>query len=624
MQLIGRLARKSGPQAKAYLVASKNQARGILTQLYRNNADWAKLIPKLTQEAIRQQPDAIAVMSSNLYGATELDMHTLTPFFSVTVFDKKDRIADLSHKPDFRDGGVNVAGMYVSSDHSLHAFLLEAEETPRWARDSNLVEFRLELTLFYQTGGYIFEASTSERFGNDLRAWMFGDNLRQPTPEIIAKATGAGASAYYTIGLRSAVANSNAQPSYKMLMGLQAENSIRNTDQISFTSGHAIMRVGDEVRGLALDSKRVWAMKRGSLDDLTAWCDNIASNMNGRVTADTLPGTGIVNPRSAPRIEQRPIAVVLDMVLLHAAASIFVTGEDGESTEASIQPYVRIISFDEAAKVLHCGFVVDATPDAIPMHMSADRTWTVSGKRTIRIQFESPGKVFDGSLEEFLLAYPPNIVIATGIVRGDQWYSVGQRTAPNLRKEMTPDINWANCDITVERSNPSKGIAPKRGLQTVQDHVAAILKERYPNGIIVLDDGTGEIADYIIIDEETATIGFYHCKASEKESPGARVGDIYEVFGQACKSTMWVRYSGLIKYINDHITRRGSPVLQGSIGKGLVSRYQINQWAYKIVVVQPGLSVKKVLASEKLAPLVSSLCDYVQPSNADLEIWASE
>jgi hypothetical protein len=55
--------------------------------------------------------------------------------------------------------------------------------------------------------------------------------------------------------------------------------------------------------------------------------------------------------------------------------------------------------------------------------------------------------------------------------------------------------------------------------------------------VVLDDDGTGEIADLVFLrrDGNRLEILLAHCKYSGGNAPGARVGDLYEVCGQAAK-----------------------------------------------------------------------------------------
>ena len=56
--------------------------------------------------------------------------------------------------------------------------------------------------------------------------------------------------------------------------------------------------------------------------------------------------------------------------------------------------------------------------------------------------------------------------------------------------------------------------------------------------VLIHDHGTGEISDFISINELTDCIAItlYHVKGSRAENPGNRVGDVYEVCMQVLKS----------------------------------------------------------------------------------------
>ena len=56
--------------------------------------------------------------------------------------------------------------------------------------------------------------------------------------------------------------------------------------------------------------------------------------------------------------------------------------------------------------------------------------------------------------------------------------------------------------------------------------------------VIVDDDGTGEIADIVMLqrDGRLLDVVLAHCKFSGADNPGARLNDLYQVCGQAMKS----------------------------------------------------------------------------------------
>ena len=71
----------------------------------------------------------------------------------------------------------------------------------------------------------------------------------------------------------------------------------------------------------------------------------------------------------------------------------------------------------------------------------------------------------------------------------------------------------------------------------MQHRVAEVLGAEADWEIVLDDDGTGEIADLVFMrrDDGRLEIVLAHCKYSGGDAPGARVGDLYEVCGQAAK-----------------------------------------------------------------------------------------
>lgn len=623
VQIVGRLARKTSG-TKAFLVASERDARGAIATLYRDGADWVQLLPKLAKEAIDEQSQLVAVSSNTLYGADNLDLNLIRPFFSVRVFDANKGEPDYTTSIIFRDQGITIAANFTANS-GARVFLMEVSAAPTWARDSGLIESRLELTLFYRKSGYLFELSTSERLGRDIRAAVFGD-LNVPKSETIVKASGPLVLDYYTIGLRNALGNNNSQPSYKMLMGSQAQTALQAVDSLAFTGGHAIMRVdSNEVRGLALDSRRVWSMKRGTLDQFTRWCDSVARDLGSNQTSETLPNIDIVAPKTAPIIEERPVAVVLDTSLLSADITIQVTEVGQEEREVEFVPFARIDEFSPADKVLKCTIVVgDTDDDAIRVERSADGAWTCVGPRNANIRIESSERNwFSGDMTDFLKAFPPTIVLASGgVVRGDQWLHARQTPQLALSGEMTPDIPWTDCDVQIEKIDPIHNRFPKKNKITVQEYTKRKLLQDYPNATLLFDDGAGEIADFVLIDDIKKLIAFYHCKASGEKEAGTRVGDAYEVFGQACRSALWLRRGDLLTQLKRQVKeRKASHFVQGTITENQAKTFRSAQWTYRVVIVQPGFDLNQLGRNKKMAPLLSSVYDYLLPAGAELEIW---
>ena len=109
---------------------------------------------------------------------------------------------------------------------------------------------------------------------------------------------------------------------------------------------------------------------------------------------------------------------------------------------------------------------------------------------------------------------------------------------PPIASDELEAWNWDGVDIKVESQGYDK--RPDSIQRKVIDQTAAgIWGQEYD--IVFDDDDPGEAADVvgIRIDGSRLYVHLIHCKFSKERAPGARIGDLYEVCGQAQKSIRW-------------------------------------------------------------------------------------
>ena len=104
------------------------------------------------------------------------------------------------------------------------------------------------------------------------------------------------------------------------------------------------------------------------------------------------------------------------------------------------------------------------------------------------------------------------------------------RNFPPYPKDKIEAWDWTGVNIRKE----SQGM--DRDADSIQFRVIEELKKR-DYDVILDDDDSGEAADVVTVKvEERPTrekficVEFYHCKFSQKNTPGARIKDLYEVY----------------------------------------------------------------------------------------------
>jgi hypothetical protein len=151
------------------------------------------------------------------------------------------------------------------------------------------------------------------------------------------------------------------------------------------------------------------------------------------------------------------------------------------------------------------------------------------------------------------------------------------------------------------------------------------------NTIVFDDDDAGEAADIVEIGELNGTVTFklFHCKYSSGALPGERKKDLYEVCGQAVRSSRLVHNpEALLRQLErrEKTNRGGRPTrFEKGDRKTLVSlrrRLRKLRVRFEFFIVQPGLS--KTAISSDLASVLGAADTYLrETTGAPLQVIAS-
>ena len=195
--------------------------------------------------------------------------------------------------------------------------------------------------------------------------------------------------------------------------------------------------------------------------------------------------------------------------------------------------------------------------------------------------------------ESFFEKFPPKIFFADGsTLSGNEFIDLSFDVQPyNIAKIVGWD--WSGTNIKVESQDTQKRT------DSIQYRVIQeLVKENYE--VIFDDDDSGEAADVVAIRNHDTHIEveLYHCKYSSESFAGQRVGDLYEVCGQAQKSIRWKsKSSSLFEHLlkREPRTRNGNSYSRFERGDKTILlslRNKSRQYPveFKIYIVQPGLA----------------------------------
>ena len=558
VQIVGRVSRSPGAKTgDAHLLSAPDEAREKMRELHRRNADWRELIPKLADEAVERISGLRQFRPSYAFQNLDIDPLAIEPFFSVRVYDIKAEKVDLLSNISDEDLPNNV-GICYCSPQSMDplAIITEKDYEPNWAKEAEILETKLDLHVFYyhESQNLLFEATTSDSIAKYFRRAICHQKepIKIQPEKVIRALQNVDASEYFMVGLRNVSGSSSLHPGYKTLMGAQVQTTVRLTDGKTFTPGHALVELSKtETRGIGTEKGRIWSAKRDRMNEFLRWCDRIASDLSHSSSIHGLPQLDFLAvPKSVNQLVERPLAIRLKPELRLAERRITLQkGKD--QIIGNIYPKIEICRLTNDG-VLDCVFHFhSAKKYGIRLQYSPvfENFWHKDDIRDLHIRLEfSDSDIFEGNLLDFLQEYPPALIMPSGgVIIGSTLYKSesGLRVPEDLIDMKA--VNWCGCDI-------KKEVHSAENLQSVHERTEELLKhETSPQAIIVKDHGSGEIADFIVVESTSKRIGLYHCKKSGGKKPSARITDAYEVLGQACQSFDWVSSKRLIKELCDHI-----------------------------------------------------------------------
>ena len=168
---------------------------------------------------------------------------------------------------------------------------------------------------------------------------------------------------------------------------------------------------------------------------------------------------------------------------------------------------------------------------------------------------------------------------------------------------------WAGVALKKESQYKAQKTPPRLKFRrdSIQRHMIEYLldsEDPADYDIVFDDDDAGEIADIVAlkIAGDSLLVHLFHCKFSRADSAGVRVGDFYEVCGQAQKSVYWrtneIKLFDHLKFreLQRQDTYNVSRFEKGNLEKldELRRRSRYLMPKFHISIVQPGLDVQRV------------------------------
>jgi hypothetical protein len=199
-------------------------------------------------------------------------------------------------------------------------------------------------------------------------------------------------------------------------------------------------------------------------------------------------------------------------------------------------------------------------------------------------------------------------------------------------------LDWSECDIKTEYAIDSED-QPRvsdPGKITIHQWVEERLTlEASSDAIVYKDHGSGEVADYIEIDQTQKEIRLYHCKAAPKYQSGDRKGEakvgatlahVKDALDQVLRSVVWVKRRKLVDQIAQRHERDNQThfVIGEDLFADLRARFGPSEWSYQVHLVNPGLDYRKAVETRNVNVILLTCYEWLRGVGCDLRIMGYE
>ena len=571
IQLIGRLARASSkhPQQSRLITVADHDVypalKGAVRDLYANeDRDWSRVLPGLIDDHIEaEQQRASFVAEFPPDTDTPVDLRSLVPLKRVVIFE----VPDNDYRPFFTDehaadpfardaafaaGRVVYAGTHQAG--GLYVVVSEHRDRPRWSLDPQMASRTYELHLLAYRApigdepGLLFVNTSDQRAQRALLdALQLPRGSRLVDPDRINDYLDALPTlSVSAVGVRTTTMSGHGGTAYRNYMGSGVDRGLRRSDTAGAALGHVNLQFsGAESSsngGAAMEKAKIWVTNYVHLVEYADWIDGLAAGLrSGHVLrGDALLPTLDRGRRLTAWPSSPPLAADLSTRLWGLDLEV----ECPSGRRVPIEDVLLYVARDplgrldgEAPSTPWLPIVAATTGEEPELAWSGlvNPTGTVVDEELVLVHHGTQTHSFGGLLEQD----PPTIYFLDGTttVGPIQYDSRASFRSYNPHELRTHD--WTDANIEAESRTAAQKHDRGMSVHEALEDWLLMRNKRGEQRWLLCNDGAGEIADYILIEETVSGelyLGLWHAKASSGPNPGLRIDDLQEVVSQTARS----------------------------------------------------------------------------------------
>lgn len=611
LQFVGRFARTSCGLGEATLITNiaNDELNESLQDLYAQDADWNTLLHIKSSEEIGKE-----------LSEQEFAEDFSTPILNgIAISQMRPKVSMTAYRVSQSDWNLNaIENIFdddtyfytVNKEKHILAIVERIDSRTPWTSFKGISDTTWNLHLAYWNPALnlVFINSTIKGFSDELANALFENCSRIKGEAVFRCLHGVNRLMLGTVGLLTAI---DGPIHFKMFAGIDVvagiseslkHNSFKSNLFGTGYSGNGKVSIGCSHKG------RIWSRWIESINYWADWCDKIGSNL----LDDTIDTKNILAGALVPEvITERPDSIPYAIEWPQALELILEDRILFNRTNKSYPYHAMEINLINPSSTGNIAFAVGN--EEIEEHFELqirDKDYTVVTTKAMGLTIQV-GKA-NMTLADYFREYPPRVrFVDQSCLEGNILVKTTS-SPPAFNLNNITRLDWTGTNIKKE----SQGVA--RDHESVQYRIIQELLKTGNYEVVFDDDGSGEIADIVTIKEDNGKIvfGFYHCKFSLEQMPGARVDDLYAVCGQAEKSIKWCSDTRLIidrlvKRETDRVRNGGSRIELGSLQKmkEIKNKLRLYPSSVEITVVQPGVDSKSI--SQDMLQLLSGSAAYL-------------
>lgn len=616
LQFIGRFARTGQTDiGSATFLAEPSSSGSEIDELYETGAIWRNIVHNLGAARVEEEVQTREILDSFEVEAApdmvDFSLYTLRPYFHVKIFATPDGV-NLEEEPDL-PGKLQIIYKGISNPHGAVVYLTREAVRSPWSSDERFTNVAYDLFIFHHNPDAKLLFICSSRRSGELYNRLAG-NLVTGRPRPLSNSSinrvlnDLEAAEFFSVGMRKRHKLGQFE-SYRTITGPSGDRAIQETDGRLYDRGHCFGKAfddGNEVTIGVSSASKVWSNTSDQIPELLSWCNKLAVKIASNRAVVT--GSRLDLLSAGEELAQIPagvIAMTWAARVYYDPPRVFYEAAEGTIIGVSLLDFALDIVESHDGSVIFCIANADIAWHGAFSLGDDDLFTPASDQEPDLIVQRANGDI---SLAEYLNEEMPSFFCSDlSAIEGMSRFPA-PLSLQVLSDDLIETVDWgaAGVDITKEKPGPGEG---RSLFEWLRERLLAS-----DAAVVFCDDGAGEVSDFIAVHETNngPRVKMFHCKASSRAQAGNRVDDLYEVCGQAVKSSVWIRTEHLLARLKHRTTLASvTGYVKGDEDtvERILDQQNRQQTQFEIFVVQP--MVMRTGRHENISNLLAATRDYL-------------